>query len=73
MDINLILILTSLIIFIVGVILLITGSVMKSKAKTDKDLQTGINLVTAGTIMASLIVAVYAVKYGGPMMFMMMN
>ena len=46
---------------------------MKSKAKTDKDLQTGINLVTAGTIMASLIVAVYAVKYGGPMMFMMMN
>ncbi len=56
-----ILILTSIIVFIVGVILLITGFAKKSGAKTDDEIKTSVGLIAAGSVTAGTVAIIYAI------------
>ena len=64
MDTKSILILTSIIVFIIGLILLIVGFAKKSGAKTDDEIKTSVGLIAAGSVMAGTVAIIYAIIFG---------
>ena len=63
MDTKSILILISIIVFIIGLILLITGLAKKSGAKTDDEIKTSVGLIAAGSVVVAVIAIMVCLKY----------